>query len=374
MTDRSIRSLTNLQRSASTARVLNLLKVWEDHGHTEEWARAPLFQHRMLNRALILKHRLRRDEIDVFRVRRHVATKIILPIDDRDLRAGGRFLFVDQIGFDRALEQTMGIGIGHPDRRMLGLLAELPGFDPFLLREQLRRHDLQPAPCYFAVSAADMTSMDIFVQEEILPLVRLSLGEAGLPVEGNPVARLASKILSSTAEGDLQMLGKTLHLQPEEYEEGIFSWKGFLYYKWALRSVIGDVGSVAEAVRTVRPHGRASPDQKVDIDRCRRALQAKMVETCDDAAAMLRVYDTAFRRLTAEADPAGFRDFLLEAPQLFWRLGEQLGAIQHIVSFWRYRFSARRTPPDAAELLDLLGDFENSLAAREDASGLDLAA
>jgi hypothetical protein len=86
MTDRSVRSLTNLQKSASTARVLNLLKVWEDHGHTEEWAQAPLFQHRMLNRALILKHRLRRDEIDVFRVRRHVATKIMLPIDERDLR------------------------------------------------------------------------------------------------------------------------------------------------------------------------------------------------------------------------------------------------------------------------------------------------
>lgn len=374
MTDRSIRSLTNLQRSASTARVLNLLKVWEDHGHTEEWSKAPLFQHRMLNRALILKHRLRRDEIDVFRVRRHVATKIILPIDDHDLRAGGRFLFVDQIGFDRALEQTMGIGMGHPDRQMLGLMAELPGFDPFLLREQLRRHGFQPAPCYFAVSPADMTSMDLFVQEEILPLVRLSLGSAGALVEGNPVARLASKILSSTAEGDLLMLGKTLHLQPEEYEEGIFSWKGFLYYKWALRSVIGDVGMVAESVRTVRPHGRATSEQKVDIDRCRWSLKARMVETCDDAADMLRVYDTAFRRLTSENDPAAFRDFLLEAPQLFWRLGEQLGAIQHIVSFWRYRFNARRTPPDAAELLDLLRDFENSLATRADAGEVDLAA
>jgi hypothetical protein len=374
MTDRSFRSLTNLKKSASTARVLNLLKVWEDHGHTEEWAGAPLFQHRALNRALILKHRLRRDEIDIFRVRRHVATKIILPIDERDLRAGGRFLFVDQIGFDRALEQTMGIDLGHPDRRTLGLIAELPGFDPFLLREQLRRHELSPASCYFAVSPADMTSMNMFVQEEILPLVRLSLGAEAMKVEGNPVARFAGKILSSTAEGDLVMLGRTLQLRPDEYEEGIFSWKGFLYYKWALQSVVGSVGTVAEAVRKVRPHGGATPEQKVDIERCRRALRARMVETCDDAASMLHVYDTAFRRLTAENDPAAFRDFLLEAPTLFWRLGEQLGAIQHIVSFWRYRFGGRKTPPDAAELLDLLGDFENSLATREDTDSVSLAA
>lgn len=101
----------------------------------------------MLNRGLIIKHRLRRDEVDVFRVRRQVATKIVLPIDDRDLRAGGRFLFVDQIGFDRALQQTLGIGVDHPDRRTFELIAALPGFDPFLLREQLRRHELMPAPC-----------------------------------------------------------------------------------------------------------------------------------------------------------------------------------------------------------------------------------
>ncbi len=374
MSDRSIRSLANLKASASTARVLNLLRVWEDNRHTEAWGAAPLFKHRMLNRALFVRHRLRRDEVDLFRVRRHVATKIVLPIDDNDLRAGGRFLFVDQIGFDQALEQALGIGADHPDRRTLDLIAALPGFDPFLLREQLRRHEIEPAPCYFNVSLADMAAMDLFVQEEILPLVRLSLGEEALLSAGNPVARLAGKILSSSAEGDLSMLGKTLNLKPEEYEEGIFCWKGFLYYKWALRSVIGDVGSVSEAVRAVRPHGRADHEQTVEIDRLRQALRRRVVEACDATAGMLRVYDDAFRSLTQDEDPAAFREFLLDAPLLFARLGEQIAALQHIVSFWKYRFGPRKTRPDAAELLDLLGDFEASLAGRDDDPSMGLAA
>ena len=100
MTYRTIRNLDNLRGSASTARVLNLLRVSHEHGSSDGWRTAPLFGNPTLNRCLIIKHRLRRNEIDEFRVRRYVATKIILPIDGSDLRVGGRYLFVDQVGFD----------------------------------------------------------------------------------------------------------------------------------------------------------------------------------------------------------------------------------------------------------------------------------
>ena len=63
MTDRTIRNLANLSGSASTARVLNLSRVHREHGHTDAWAEAPLFINPVLNRSLIIKHRLRRDEV-----------------------------------------------------------------------------------------------------------------------------------------------------------------------------------------------------------------------------------------------------------------------------------------------------------------------
>ena len=42
--------------------------------------------------------------------------------------------------------------------------------------------------------------------------------------------------------------------------------------------------------------------------------------------------------LVEKQTPKTFRDFLLSAPHMFLELGEKLGAISHIVSFWRYRF------------------------------------
>ena len=363
MTDRAVRNLENLRKSASTARVLNLLRVALEHGRNPEWRSAPMFANTVLNRCIVLKHRLRRDEIERFRVRRHVATKIILPIDSADLRIGGRYVFVDQIGFDRTLAETFGIGPDHPDLQVLRLIDELPGLDPFLLREQLRRNGHTPAPCYFNVSEGDLSRMATFVATEIAPLVDLSLGpDADIAAE-NPIARLTAKIMSNSAGEDMSALGDTLMLEPEEYEEGVFCWKGFLYYKWALQAITGDIGWVVDSVQRVRPIGRVSAQQHAAIDRAREQVRRRIVNTCEAASDMLRVYDDAFRGLTGEGRPTAFRDFLRDAPILFSRLGERLGAVQHIVSFWTFRMAADKPKPGADELLDLLVDFENSLSS-----------
>lgn len=365
MTDRAVRNLANLKKSASTARVLNLLRVWEEHAGAPGWKTAPMFRHPALNRALILKHRLRRDEVDRFRIRRHVATKIILPIDGGDLRIGGRYLFVDQIGYDRTMRESFGIGPSHPDWLTLSLMDELPGLDPFLLREQLRRNGLAPDPCYFNLTEGDLSRMTEFVAEEVRPLVDLSLGPDADLAADNPVARLTARIMSFTPGEDMSALGATLQLDPQEYEEGVFCWKGFLYYKWSLRTVIGDVGEVLNGVRRARPHGRTDAEQLAAIERTRDRVDRRILQTCEAAADMLGVYDEAFAAMTQRGDPRRFRDFLKDAPSLFSRLGERLGAVQHVVSFWRFRAGPGKPRLTGEELLDLLADFDVSLSGRE---------
>ena len=60
--------------------------------------------------------------------------------------------------------------------------------------------------------------------------------------------------------------------------------------------------------------------------------------------------------------PRSFRDFLLNAPRLFHDLGEHVGALQHIVSFWRFRFptgtEGKITP---TELCEIFTEFEHTL-------------
>ena len=267
MTDRAVRSLEHLKSSASTARVLNLLRVWEENGDSgpdgavrnPEWASFPIFRTAALNRALIIKHRLRRNETDLFTGRRQVATKVVIPIDDADLKTGGRYVFVNQIGFERMMMEAFGVPANHPDIETLRLIDKLPSLDPFLLREQLRRGGLDPAACYFSISESDLQRMLAFVRSEIEPLVTLSLGSDTVAISADSAGRMAAKILSNTPGDQLDALRLTLRLAPEQYQEGVFCWKGFLYYKWTLAALLGDVANVAEAVRTIRPVGKIDP-------------------------------------------------------------------------------------------------------------------
>jgi len=363
MTDRAIRNLAHLSRSASTARVLNLLNVFHTHGHKPEWAERPLFRTPGLNRALIIKHRLRRDELDAFHLRRQVATKVVVPIDAGDLKTGGRYVFVDQRDFTRVMQEAFGIGPSHPDIATLRLLDRLPSLDPFLLREQLKRGGVEPAAFYLSISDSDLEQMVSFVEDEIRPLVTLSLG-ADVEAVGS-TRRLASKILSHDPRDRMEALRETLRLEPADYHEGIFCWKGFLYYKWVLSSLMGEIAEVADAVGTVRPVGKPDRAARDYLDRGRAVLRDRIITTCDEVGRTLKVYDDAYAGLTIDGRPVGFRDFLLDAPRLFTRLGDQLGAVQHIVSFWRFRFSSGASAVGVDELIDIFMDFETGLADRD---------
>jgi len=64
--------------------------------------------------------------------------------------------------------------------------------------------------------------------------------------------------------------------------------------------------------------------------------------------------------------PQAFREFLLSAPVMFTDLGERLGAVSHIVSFWNFRFPPHDAPAaTVGELLDLFTDFSASLSTAD---------
>jgi len=61
-----------------------------------------------------------------------------------------------------------------------------------------------------------------------------------------------------------------------------------------------------------------------------------------------------------------FRDFLMNAPSMFLVLGERIGVIQHIVSFWQYRFPQMTDlVAPTEEIVDILQDFSQNLETFE---------
>jgi hypothetical protein len=298
----------------------------------------------------------------LFQPRRFIATKIIIPIDRADLRYGGRYVFVGQLHYDQLMRDSFGddVRAGTHDRATLDALDELPSLDPFIMREHLTRRNICPAPCYFDISEADIERMSDFVRADIAPLVTMCFGTSS--EFSSQTKKLVAKILSNDLDNDLEPLRETLRLDRQQYSEGVFCWKGFLYYKWLVDDLFPAAIATAKEIRAMRPIGKLDADEKVQLKEGKERLGRDIVNVCSDIRRSLSVYDHAFRSLTEASSSTAFRDFLLSSPEMFFELGANFAAIQHIVSFWRYRVpDPVRGVMDAAELSDMLLDFESGV-------------
>ncbi|ODT61984.1 MAG: hypothetical protein ABS77_08210 [Phenylobacterium sp. SCN 69-14] len=360
--DRSYRSLDYLKKSAATSRVLNLWQIAQTEEGKAEYQESPFFRNSLLNRCILLKHRVRGGETDLFDFPVQTATKILLPIAERELRYGARFLFVGQRNFEEVAAESFGedLQIGARDRQVLDIISGLPSLDPFLMRESLKSNGFTPAACYFNLSDGDLERMFNSARQELEPLVRISFGEAN--ASGVKAATLLNKILSDAGSTDLEPLRRVMNMDPPQFREGVFCWKAFLYYKWQLQDLLPRIRQVLDEIAVVRPLGAIDHDDKIYIARVKGDLRSWIFAALGAVTEALAVYDNAYAALTKQSDPASFRDFLLRAPAMFLSLGERLSGVEHVASFWRFRFPQRQMLRIGVdELVDIFMDFEVSL-------------
>ena len=369
--DRTFLSLAALS-TASTSRVLNLLAISHTHGENKEFSGNPMFSSPVLNSAIILKHRLRADEVDLMQNSRCIGTKVIFPFEKTDLRCGGRSLLVGQKGYEELLREAGHYGERYDfehDTKVLRLLDQVPSLDPFLLREHLRGNDICPDPHYFEISGFDQKRMFDYAVSEIRRLTDLALGNSGRS-RIDATNRMVGALLSSEVDEKLEPLRATLQLPPEEFREGVFTWRGFIYYKWSLVDFWPDLLKALKQLKTIAPLRSMDEPQREFIASTRQAILAGAKKGSDDIKSIIKVYDTAYDSLITQHDPRQFREFLLAGPALFPEIGEKMGALSLVTSFWKYRFpegAPRRV--DCEELTAIFQDFsrgftmDDSLAA-----------
>lgn len=341
--------------------MLNLAAIAKARADTvvEEGAR-PFFESPVINSSIILKHRLRADETYLFPNHRATATKIIVPFDIRDLNVGGRSFFVGQRGFIEALRDIGNYGDKtnlKRDVEVLHLLDAIPSLDPFLLREYLRSNDIKIDDHYFEISDADQSKMYAFASNEMRRLVSLATSERKRANDAS-ISKLVSALLSSEVDETLDPLQHTLKLAGDEFREGIFCWRGFLYYKWCMKEFLPQVGRVLREIKSIRPSGAVDQEQVQFLTGAKLSITDTVRASTEEVRRVLKIYDDAYNDLIERRDPKAFRQFLLGAPGLFLELGEKMGALSHITSFWHYRFPHGTVKTAGAdELITILQDF-----------------
>lgn len=359
-------SLQALSNAAASSRVLNLSHVSSLFRSDADYCARPFFWDRNLNRSIILKHQLRSDEVYLVPNSQGIATKIIFPFDATLLKSGGRSILVGQNGYRETMAEFLGPSSKQTQRdlSLLALIETLPSLDPFLLKEHLARNNYFPADCYFNISTADMARMHAFARVEIGELIALALGKVSASDGSDAIGKLVDAMMSQDSGERLEPLRVTLGLDGQAFHDGVFSWKGFLYYKWLFGETAKKLNRIISEIELVRLEDRPSQGEIERLDAQRKRLRKSIREAARACTAVLTLYDDAFRDLVDNGKAAAFRKFLLEAPKLFLSLGIKIGVIEHILSFWSFRF-----PEEAPLLLNSLelggvfAEFQNSLTS-----------
>lgn len=361
---RGVRSLEMLTKRASTSRVLNLHRVHQFSSNDPEFRKRPFFNDQILNRAIFVKHRLRPDEIYLMPRKQRVSTKIIFPFAKSELRIGGQSLFIGQNGYKQALAEIIGpeTPASRRDVELLQLMQKLPSLDPFLLREEMRRNKFDPADCYFEITPADIALMHAYAAEQVTGLISKAFGGSKSDVPKEHVDKLVDALLSTKDDDRLDPLRLTLGLEGQAFRDGIFSWKGFLYYKWQLEEARASLLSVATQLDKVKLTGKMLGEMRAEINHHQKSIKLSVRAATTDCNRIMALYDSAFHDLVEKSKASAFRKFLLDAPKLFVELGMIMGVITHIASFWSYRFPAGQPlEMDAADYHDLIQEFDNNL-------------
>jgi hypothetical protein len=366
-----VRSLELLHKHGSTSRVLNLLRVYENNSALSSYNENPIFLSPKLNRALLVKHSLRRDETYLFPSHKSVATKIIFPLVNNSLAFGGQFVFVGQNNFRKILYDALGgeTEETRQDAIILEQIDKIPSLDPFLLREHLRRHGNYADDCYFDIAPIDLAEIRAFAAIEVKRLVQMAFNsdDGKNNNETDLVNRMVGFILSNEADDHLMPMRIALGLQGSEFKEGVFAWRGFLYFKWQLQQALGQANKIVSQIDNVQIVNCTNFETKRNIKKLSDNLKVDIVKIIKICLKTVDLYDKAFTDLVDKAKAGAFREFLLSGPKLFLELGTMMGGINHILSFWKYRFGRMSMLQiEANDYEALLIDFKNCLTINQE--------
>jgi hypothetical protein len=226
------------------------------------------------------------------------------------------------------------------DLLMLRLLDRLPTLDPFLLHEAAVANKLDVAPCYFRLSTTDKTEMRDFVAHQVETLIGLCFG--GMTVSDAQAKRLSELILAEGDSPELAPLRLAMRMESAEFAQAMFCWKAVLYYRWRSRVLSGEIRATRRSINAVEV-SRFDPDSARFVRAAVTQLETLIAGCERRIAEMFRIYDEVFEALTAQRTPEPFRRFLIDGPRLFARLGERMGRLEQLTSYWAHQFPGLRT-------------------------------
>jgi len=358
-------SLQDLARAPSHWRVLNLFAANRLSAEEGE-ARIGLFDNPVLNSAILVKHNLRSNETGLFLEPAATATKVVVPLDRRNLHLGARAFFVGERHFEAYLREATGIqmdanaAVQPADVTKLQLVDRLPSLDAFLVQESMRHEGFEvqvPTDWFDGVLGRDGLS---FLHRQFEPLLRLAVGNTLSAGEGE---RFFKDVFFDPESAKSRLMAAAMKVEPHRWAQVLFTWKASIFYEWSTRSVHTRYKAFKEDLIARKVYAGNDAISAAEIRSIRSKFLARAQGHYQTLTRFQARFNASYReRFIEGGDPTAFRDYLQTLNEDLYHFGLAYAQLEHMISYWKHAVTDRGMTSVPA---DYFFDVTRALAATE---------
>jgi len=270
-----------------------------------------------------------------------IGMKIYVPFNVNNVYAGGKSIFASDRGFRNAITEVIGEGAHirpeaiSRDLRLIEILDNMPGLDPFLVRDMMISEGIEIDDRYFQINDVEWGRIQDHIRQRIRPMVSLALPD-GVMHSDERMAEMIDAIWKAADMRKLQPLIKAFLLPVEKTSEIFYAWKGVAFFEYHYMQLSEPAIQFAKWLQSnAVPSHSVTPAEQKDIDQIRDSVRGKLKAHWNRATTILKDYNYSYERLFKHQGSAtDFMRFMGAAPEHFWHLGDAIIRLQHAIETW----------------------------------------
>ncbi|MEO0391953.1 MAG: hypothetical protein AAF213_01760 [Pseudomonadota bacterium] len=316
------------------------------HGHPQDYESKQLptlfFENHGLNFSIFIKDMnpdyRRGDESST---EKPIGTKIYVPFDVDNAHAGGKSIFASDRGFRNAITELIGEGTHIDpqaiarDLELINILDTMPALDPFLVRDMMMSRGMEIDERYFQINDTEWDRIQDHIRQRIRPMVSLALPDGVMHSEER-MGEMIDAIWKAQDVRKLMPLIKAFLLPVEKTGEIFYAWKGIAFFEYHYKQLSEPAINFARWLQDgAKPSHSITAQEEEEFDTLREGIRNKLKGHWSTSTTILKNYSDSYEQLFKEQGSAvAFMNFMADAPNHFWHLGDAIIRLQHAVETW----------------------------------------
>lgn len=323
-------------------------------GEGDEAGRAlpAFFEHALLKNVVVLKMVGRQTSGPIGGA---VQTRLYVPFDPKRADNGGvSMTFDDELSLadiEKFTDSKVDPARIEADLQKLKLLARLPSFAPFLMRDAFERANLTVDLRHFKVSDVEANAMRDMLKAKLKPLAAMALALPANAVGDARLDLLARKLWELDDPNFLKAFGHALKIPEGQTLETLYAWIGVAFFQREFAKRQAKLRDLGVWLSQKREPQEMRNEFVRSLEADRGQLRDALRRAWTQAGQTFERYNKSYDALIADSDALPLVEYLQGARGDVISLGAQLALLEQCLGVYEVAARAGRGNPEAEELV-----------------------